>query len=211
MCFGNPSLSLMNDSALQVTNFVGDNLPASLEYFTIDLNVGSMTLYFDDVILVSSFDPTGMILQNSLSSVAETAYTFTSETTAISDSNYYFTVKFSDQDLNTLKKYPILATMENDTCLVILGFPNSPLGDSSNHIVTPTVDVFSLPVSFRIPPDQSCALSLSIWIMERWCCYFQKTMRAASLKVENFALLNTNRAANSSVILLLSGGNLFQN
>ena len=205
--FGNPSQGIRNDSALQVSNFVGDNLAASLESFTIDLNVGSMTLYFDDVILVESFDPTGIILQNNLASIATSAYTLTSQSMSISDSDYYLTVEFSDQDLNTLKKYPILATMENNTCLVILGFPNSPLGDSSNHIVTPSVDcVFT---SSFIPDITRPILRSFIVDMDNgeMVLLFSETMRASSLKVENIALLNTINAANSATIFLLSGGN----
>ena len=173
----------------------------------IDLNVGSMTLYFDDVILAESFIPTGLILQNNLAALETIAYTLTSQTMANTDSNYYLTVIFSAQDLNTLKKYPTLATMENNTCLVILGFPNSPLVDSSRHIVTPTVDcVFA---SSLIPDTTRPTLLSFIVDMDNgeMVLLFSETMRAASLKVENFALLNTNRSSYSSVTFLLSGGN----
>jgi hypothetical protein len=61
---GLSSLHILQENALQASNYVGDQIPASLQSFTIDLQSRELILTFNEIMNVDSFSPELVRIQN---------------------------------------------------------------------------------------------------------------------------------------------------
>jgi len=62
---GSPVVSIPPSNALQVSAFVPDTTPPQLISFSLDLELGSLQLFFSEAVNSSTFNPTGITLLNS--------------------------------------------------------------------------------------------------------------------------------------------------
>ena len=101
--------------ALQATRVIADTTPPILEGFDLDLNLGVLTLTFNETVESMSLLPTGIILQSSLSpSLNHHALTSGS---VLTDNYIIVNFNISTPDLNVIKSLPGLATGTEDTYL----------------------------------------------------------------------------------------------
>ena len=94
---------------LSQSGYVPDTSFASLISFSLDLNIGVLTLTFDDVINASSVDPTKLTIQ-SRSQSQTISYTLTVQSTVCTPSSNIIAVCIRGQDLHSLQLNLQLAT-----------------------------------------------------------------------------------------------------
>ena len=112
-------VSLFN--ATPVQNFIRDTTAPSLEAFDIDINEGTVTLSFDDVIDLQSLVPTEVILLNSPGS--NVSYQIRGKYFSLVPPNalddYHLQFRLTEDDLNAIKINTDLATSVNNTYICI--------------------------------------------------------------------------------------------
>ena len=108
-------------NALQASSVVRDNVPPTLESFSLDLDERTLSLTFDEPILAGSFSIVGISLQDD-SSLPTQSVTLTRFSTIPTTSNgLQFIIELSDVDFNALTASFPLATMETNTFITLLG------------------------------------------------------------------------------------------
>ena len=118
---GNKLVEIPLNEGMFRTRLILDSLPPAVDVFDIDLNVGTLTLYYNDFVDQDSLDPRELTLHNSNIGREPTVnYTLTAppalDNTNTDTSDGYFTVlKFSYDDLNELKRNEQLATSYTNT------------------------------------------------------------------------------------------------
>ncbi len=116
---GNAVVSIDNGMAQRVRVFVRDKTSPMLEAFDLDINRGSLTLYYSETIDIFSLDPTKITLQSSIDTVM-TTFTLTGGMFNLTDGtivNMLLTV----DDLNEIKRLEDLATCtRSDTFLSLV-------------------------------------------------------------------------------------------
>ena len=105
-------VSLFNATRVKNGGFIRDTTPPSLEAFDIDINEGTLTLSFDDVIDLQSLMPTEVILLNSpgsnVSYQIRGRYFSLVPPNALDD--YHLQFRLTEDDLNAIKINTDLAT-----------------------------------------------------------------------------------------------------
>ena len=103
-------------NAVQVSRVIPDETPPIIEGFDLDMNLGRLTLTFNETVESSSLLPTGIILQSSSLSSPLYEYTLT-DGRVLTDNSIIVTFEISTPDLNVIKSLPGLATSSEDTYL----------------------------------------------------------------------------------------------
>ena len=104
---------------LPVDEFNIDNVFTTIDTFTLDMNMGILSLTFTDIVNTSTFNPTGIRIQDDLFASPGGSYTLTEGSFTDSDNGYVVDVTLSRQDLNELKFNTRIATDESDTWLIL--------------------------------------------------------------------------------------------
>ena len=114
-------ISLFDATQLNSGAFIRDTTPPSLEAFDIDLNQGTLTLSFDDVVDLQSLVPTEIILLNSPGS--NTTYQIQGRYYSLVPlgalDDYHIQFRLDEDDLNAIKIIRNLATSEKNTYICI--------------------------------------------------------------------------------------------
>ena len=178
--------SLHPITSLQVFTFVSDQTQPSLVYWELDLNLGSLTLHFDETVNSTSFDASGVTLVNSSSSPS-VAYTLT-DSFAISANSPVLVVSLSSFDLNGIKGAGNLAKSLNNTFLTAMA--NAVRDMNANSLFPPP---FSLQVSSYVldliqPLLVYWELDLNAGI---FILTFDETVNYSSFNASAFTLVNT--------------------
>ncbi|KAL5489584.1 hypothetical protein EMCRGX_G018694 [Ephydatia muelleri] len=100
---GQPVLSIIISRGQIVSTYIPDTTPPSLLQFSYDENAGTITLFFNETVNVSSFDPTFVTLQSGSSSGV--SYRLTGGYPSIVNYDVQLALVMSTADLNTLKTY----------------------------------------------------------------------------------------------------------
>lgn len=120
-----------------VTNFVKDTEPPSLTTYDVDMNVGSLTLSFDETVNVSSLVISDILLLDSMMG----GMTYSLNTSAVNHGPQpNVIINISDRDLNELKRLRICLTSE--TCF--LSFPSTLIEDMVRRSVIPLSSAVSV-------------------------------------------------------------------
>lgn len=124
----NPIVPITTGSPLQLSQggFVSDSSRASLAGYTFDLNNGTITLTFTDVLNVMTLDPTQLSVQNRRASPSESVVLTGGSTP--SENSETFSIFLSTQDLNSIQLNLNLATGDSDT---FISFGSSLITDIS--------------------------------------------------------------------------------
>ena len=104
---------------LPVDEFNIDNVFTTIDTFTLDMNMGILSLTFTDIVNTSTFNPTGIRIQDDLFASPGGSYTLTKGSFTDSDNGYVVDVTLSRQDLNELKFNTRITTDESDTWLIL--------------------------------------------------------------------------------------------
>ena len=98
----------------RVSLFILDTTPSEVEAFSLDLNIGILHLTFNDVMDISSFNPNGLHLQNSVFSTLDSSYTLT-QSYALNQDGYIMDIILSKYDKDNIFFIPHLASLLNLT------------------------------------------------------------------------------------------------
>ena len=109
-----PLVGIPLHESLQVQELTLDGDNPYLLYFDIDLDKGTLSLFYEDVVDQDSLTPAELTLHNQTSPIGSNRYVLTGGTTNTSD-GYFTVLDFSYNDLNTIKRNEGLATNENNT------------------------------------------------------------------------------------------------
>ena len=179
---------IQTDAGKVVRSYTPDTTRPYLELWTLDLTRGSMTMQFSEAVNVSSLAITSIWLQNTMDSANSTEQiklrggVLLPNYTAVT-----FTLSFTIDDLNLLKKFDMLGTNVNDTYLAFNEFSIYDMNfnrvieiprDAAQRVLT-FGDDFTAPkvVSFCYDAD-SAQLSLT----------FTETVNASSLNASRLIL-----------------------
>ena len=129
-----PALNLVADisldSSLKVSRFIPDNTQPQLINFSIVLDDALLALTFSETILASSFDPTGIILQNNESNPSSSYMLSDASFNPINDP--VLKLNLSQYDINVIRSISDLATSLDNTFIAI---SSDTLTDTSSNQV----------------------------------------------------------------------------
>ena len=135
--FGNLVIGVSTDNARPVTNHTEDNRSPIVISFDLDMNEGTIDIYFNETVDVSSLDVEEIIIQNELTlSENSTFYVFTIEanTGSTSLNRPEITIQIGDDDLNEIKRLSDLATSVHST---FINFTSLAIADSNGNQLSP--------------------------------------------------------------------------
>ena len=111
----NDIVAIDSNGALQAANYVTDESGPVLQFYDFDLNIGLLSLTFDETVNSSSFNMSGLTLTNRASRYT-VAHTLTTSTHSTMDSNK-ITVTLSKFDLDSVTSLTSLAAGPGSTFL----------------------------------------------------------------------------------------------
>jgi len=124
----------INIPALQATNFIKDSIPPVLYNFTLDVENGTMELFFSEIMEPDTFSPELFTVQSSSNSSATplNVYSLTGGVVSRGTPNTVIAIQLSSRDVNTIKMQILLGTSETDTFLVV---SDGAIRDTGNNSV----------------------------------------------------------------------------
>ena len=197
---GRNVIGVPNTGAHRVTVYVPDTTSPQLESYSIDLDAGTMTLSLSEPVLLQSYTPEELTIQNTAGSPSS-SFTLTSgrvtATNSIADSAITLVMDYND--LNEIKNRTSLASSSSDTFLMVgSGFftdtsKNSIISVSALSPSSYSGDV-TLPVlvTFSLDLRSSGQLALNFSEAVRYTPSLQST------------IMLQNRATNPTVVLSLT-------
>ena len=127
----------------QVLTLQDDNRPPLLTEFDLDVNTGTLTLEFDNVMNPATLATSGVTIQNRERATA--SYTLTGSSSTASEPGYVIVVDLSIVDLNAIKRNDDIATEVETTYITITANLLSSYGGiNSANIFPPGLNVLSI-------------------------------------------------------------------
>jgi len=121
----NTFTSIAPTAALQASTFAGDTVSPNLLTYALDMDSGSMTFNFDEMVDPLTLDPTQLTIQYALFT-GTNAQKFTLQTSTITGSSTAgarsLGISLSAADLNNIKVLTGLATQVSNTYAVVTGY-----------------------------------------------------------------------------------------
>ena len=115
---GITSTEIPVSASIQVSNLIPDDFAPSVITFGIDMNLGELTIIFDDVMDASTFDVSAITLQSMLYRVPMEWHTLSGDSSTSSTENgFEVTVTIGPEDLNRVKQIRNLTTSSANTYL----------------------------------------------------------------------------------------------
>ena len=198
------------DNAVIVSMFVPDTTVPQLNSFSLDMNNLVLSLTFSEVILTSSFMPTYLTLQNTMTSVNNRSVQLSGGNIS-NDNSDIINITLSDEDANSIKLETELATDTNDTFIVV---SNGTFTDAVGNLLQPIPTNMALMAStvFRdqtAPRLLNFTFNLNSSILE---LTFDEIVNTSSLVISQIILqpsdmpmsIGSSVALNNSVALLLN-------
>ena len=192
-----------------VTNYTNDDRSPIVVSFELDMNEGTITIFFNETVDTSSLNVNGITIQNSITvSESTTYYSFTSEANTSSSSlnRPTITIDIGDNDLNEIKR---LSDLGISTASTFLNFTSLAIADTSGNLLTPVwlqTSVYSPdetdPKVFRFSFDLDTG---------RLEFIFSETVNVSSLNANQITLQNIESTNDSTLMvysLTLSGGDI---
>ena len=115
--FGSEEVSDAN--ATQARNITADLIPPTLDTFVLDMNDGTLSLTFKEVVVPNTFNLSLLLLQNSTSD-ASINQTIQDSNVRSTIANTVVVIELSDNDLNAIKVNTDLGTVESNTFISFL-------------------------------------------------------------------------------------------
>ena len=139
------STALPIADAIQVSSFLADQSSPNILEFSLDMNTGIAVISFDDPVLETSFDVSGVTFQSSLTRIPMEWHTL-SQSSSVSSIQIAFTItiQIGSSDLNRLKQIRNLATNSANTYLTATA---STVDDTSGTDVIAITDRNAIQVS----------------------------------------------------------------
>ena len=193
--------------------FIPDITEPVLQSFTFDLNQGYMTMTFDEVVNVGSFDPRELVFQNTITDPTVTFSPRMPGTVSRSSNGLELNWMMDFSDLILLKATEYLYNSEDTSYLAFNGF----VADVSGNFIATTVNSSGLQTSAYVPDTVNPKLvSFSTLNFDNgsFSVLFDEPVNISCIKLEEFLFLgnytiDTNPPKtylNSSQYVLYSNG-----
>ncbi|KAL5489593.1 hypothetical protein EMCRGX_G018703 [Ephydatia muelleri] len=182
---GNSNAPVPSSVGLDVSSFVSNAVPPTLQKFTLDLNSNTMVLYFSETVDISTLDLSQVTLQNETLSTVN--YTLTGGT-VMGNNAPQVVVYLTTADLNEVKKRTYLATrLENTFLYINYGTVADTFGNRNVALLS------ALPCSLYIgdatgPSVSSFSLDMNQGTLG---LTFSETVRMATFNVTYITLLSS--------------------
>ena len=193
---GNPVISLDNAlTARQISrmNYMFDMTSPVLETFDIDLNNGTLTLYFSETVRASSLNATQITLLNNEDGIA---YSLSVDSTARDVNLENITIDIGLDDLNNIKRLSTLAIDRNTTFLAITSSTIRDMKDNRN-----TEIMANNPISVNtFNPDTNFPQLLRFdfnLTTDQLILFFSETVNASSLNAAQITVQNSHNMTNA--------------
>jgi len=193
--------------------FIPDTTKPILQSFTFDLNQGYMTMTFDEVVNIGSFDPRELVFQNTITNPTVTFSPRMSGTYSRSSDGLEINWMMDFSDLILLKATEYLYNSEDTSYLTFHGF----IADVSRNFIATTVGSSGMQTSAYIPDTVNPKL-VSFHTLNfnngSFSVLFDEPVNISCIKLEEFLFfgnysINTNPPKtylNSSLYKLYSDG-----
>ena len=195
--------------------FIPDTTEPVLQSFTFDLNQGYMTMTFDEVVNVGSFDPRQLVFQNTITDPTITFRPRMPGTVSRSSNGLELNWMMDFSDLILLKATEYLYNSENTSYLTFNGF----VADVSRNFIAATVDGSGLRTSVYVPDivnPKLISFSTLNFNNGSFSVLFDEPVNISCIKLEEFLFfenytIDTNPPKtylNSSQYMLYSNGSI---
>ena len=183
---------ITDGKAIQTDLFIPDIVPPILVSYTLDMDLGDITLTFSDTVNLTTFESSGLVLQEALNATASgspNVLRLTDGEAYRSADGLRVTLNISIGDLNELKRNTNLTTDENNTFLAI--DPATILDLAGNELIGIS-DSSALQPELFIPDSTGpFLLSFNLDMNNGTISLtFDETTNAASITVTEFTLQN---------------------
>ena len=174
-------LSFLNPNGLVATSLqaslvIEDHVSPVLNQFAVDLNLGELVLYFNEPVNTSTFDPSGLTVQDAQRSrtgvVLATSYT-------PSGNGEIIIITLSEDDLNEIKRIDALFVSAETSYITIIP---ALIQDMNGIPVAPIINGFALQTVSFIPDTSSPAIARYSLDMNAGnvILFFSETVNASS-------------------------------
>ena len=205
--FGNLVIPVGSPEARRVRNYTEDNRSPVIISFDLDMDQGTIDVYFNETVDVSSLNVEEITVQNELTVSDDTTFhvfTIEANTSSISLDRPEITITIGDDDLNEMKRLSDLAVSAQTT---FLNFTSLAISDANSNQLTPT----SLGVTNYINDTTDPVVTSFSFDLDsgRLHFTFSETVNSSSLRTDQITLQNVVSTANSTVMvhsLTLNGG-----
>ena len=117
---GNPVSSITNGRGLPVTTFAGDEVRPTLDWFSLDMNLGLLHLTFSETVNASSFSVAEVTLQDYRSNLMNRTLTLSPPSEDLLEENdVVITIRLGTRDLNYIKYTQMFGLSRADTWLTL--------------------------------------------------------------------------------------------
>ena len=204
---GNRLEAVPADSADLVSTYVGDFAETALTSFTLDMNVGSMSLTFDDVVRLESLQPNLLVLQSSADGTNGVSQALSSIMLSSPQSGFVIDFSFGPNILEAIQLNPELA-VSLETSYLSVQF--NAAQDYKNTAVRSIVPESALPASSYTPDTTPPAIALYTLDIDGGLLVltFSEAVNLTTFDVTQITIQNF---ANSSVVterVELTGGEI---
>ena len=205
--FGNLVIGVSTEDARGVTNHTEDNRSPIVTSFDLDMDEGTIDIYFNETVDVSSLDVEEITIQTDLIlSETTTFYVFTVEANTSSSSlnRPEITIVIGDDDLNEIKRLSDLATSVHST---FLNFTSLAIADTNgNQLTLIQLQASNYTSDTTYPVVSEFSFDLDSGQLE---FTFSETVNVSSLKTNQITLQNVKSTTSTTMpvhSLTLNGG-----
>ena len=204
---GNPLVEVPKAMAVSVCDFTPDIVNPDLPAFNFDLNIGQLTLIFDETVNVSSFDVIQITLQNDISIDTNASYQLSNFSYPSSNDSSIIEVIIDLEDLNEIKRLDMLAT---DTSNTYISITSDLVTDMNGNPINTIPDNNALPV-FTYIADMTSPELLEFDLdlnSSQLILRFDETVESDSLNINSITIQNSPDSAAISIQLSSSSETL---
>lgn len=200
---GSPVVSIPPSNALQVSAFVPDTTPPQLISFTLDLELGSLQLFFSEAVDSSTFNPTGITLLNSSPSPTRSFPLSGGSVVAVSLSVVMLTL--ATEDANNLQQLEDLATSVDNTYLVLTSSTIRDYSANSVIAVPNSGAILATQVIQAVGRPEAVSFPVFDLNTEVFSISFSEPMNLSSIDITQFTLFS-DQSSTASETYTLTGG-----
>ena len=202
--FGNPNMIIILNSG----EFFPDMIDPRVLNYTVDMDIGVLTLNFDEPVNISSIDFTGILLQNGdVSNNVNNEFRLTGGNT-VSGNGLQIVINLLILDLNELQRRTLLFTSMETSYLVI---DSSFIRDMNNNPILPIENGAALQtLSFRSDSTGPALVRFDLDMDQGLISlYFTEIVNISSFLINKLTLQASPSVGNQSLSqYTLTGGNL---
>ena len=187
--------------ALLVDMFVDDTTPPRLSSFDLDMDMGILTLNFDDIVDTSSLDTTKLTFLPNTNTSSPAAYQLTAGT-SVSTNGYEVVIMLSTLDFNSIKSNTAIASNVNNTYISITPELIRDVSESRHGVISVEQQVANFIPDNSLPSLVAFTLDVNTGVLTM---SFTEAVEQSSFNVSEIKLQSDTILTDS---LDLTGGNI---